>query len=202
MTCSDPPRPIDALLSGRAAAALLGEVGVAPAQAQVALAAGLAGRPVSIGRMLGYERSAVEALAARRALPEAALPEPCQRGMLVLRVPRGLDPRADWQPEALLLAGWPLAASARWLLKERCRRAPVPCLVTAGGFVAAGADIVGAGVLGARTYLTTVTPGEWWEALADARFATGRGTSWTWWPRPVDAGRARLQRRQSRLAHG
>lgn len=186
-------------LSGRAAAAVLRDAGVSRAQAEVALAAGLAGRPVAVGRTLGYDPAAVMALAARPEVSTHALPGAWDTSMLVLRAPRGLDPRAGWDPRALLGLGWPIAASARWLVQARCRRAPVPCVVTAGGFVAAGADIVQAGVLDGRTFLTTTAPGDWWACFADRRFGTGRGTSWTWWPRPATEGRIRLEPRQSRL---
>ncbi|TCJ22696.1 hypothetical protein [Nocardioides jejuensis] len=144
------------LLSGRAAAAVLASVGIAPAQ----------------GR----------------------------RGMLILRVGRGLDPRASWSPQELLSRSWPIAPLARWELKARSQREPIPCVITAAGFVAAGADIVGAEVDGdGRTVLRTTAPSHWWAALEGRRLPTGPGTSWMWWPRPSADGRIRLERRQSRL---
>lgn len=192
-----PDRPD--LISGRAAAVLLGDAGLAPAQAHVVLAAGLAGRPVQVGRLLGYDRAAVEQLVARDVVTKASAPEACRLGTLVLRVGRGHDPRTPWEPGEKFSRGWPIAASARWTLHWRTRREHVPCLVTAAGFVAAGADIVGVGVLGSLTYLTTADPGAWWTEVEGRRLPTGRGTSWTWWPPPPDTDRIKLERRQSRL---
>jgi hypothetical protein len=131
---------------------------------------------------------------------EADAPEPCRKGMLVLRIGRGRDPRTPWDPAEMFTRRWPIAASARWTLAWRTRREHVPCLVTAAaGFVAAGADITSAQPLGSLTCLTTTDPGAWWTELEGRRLPTGPGTSWTWWPPPPDTGRIRLERRQSRL---
>ncbi len=132
------------------------------------LASGLAGIPVWTTTALLYERSAVEALAARREIDLVDAEEWAPHGLVVGR----LDPRhgvaaGPWQASVVT------EAMVAILTREH---GPLPMVTSVGGFVVEGCDVVAIRGTTLRRVLFTLTPpGPWWDAVRDRRLATPPG---------------------------
>lgn len=172
------------LMSTGQAAALLAEAGVARTQAQILLAAGLAGRGVRCAGAVLYDDGAVTALAARPQATREGLVAACPHGLVIARLDRArkVDVTIGWKPLAAQLSGQPpMPPLTRALLAARMAAyGSLPWVATLCGRVVLGADAVRV-ELGAdgNTRFTLAPPGEWFAVLIDRALATGRGgRSW------------------------
>ena len=144
------------LLTERQAVQRLAIGGIWRDAARSALKAGIAGRPVRVSNHLLYDAAAVQG-ALERMSPSCELRVRTSRPIFVARVaPRTPDPESTWRSwrGADVLAPVPEqrdAARAWWHLGYRARIIAeaigevkgVPFVVTCGGFVVMGADIIG-----------------------------------------------------------
>jgi hypothetical protein len=193
------------LISGREAAERLAGIGVGREPARQALLAGVAGPGERRRGVLLYDEQAV-----RRLLVEpvdiATLSEDCWGGMFVGRVgPRTNAPDELSQSEIRQWRGadltapmeeqrdgvrmyWRIAPLSRLCMEQLVRRRGfVPFVATVSGFVVVGGDITGLQPGPSGVALTLAEPSEWFEPLRGARFVTGAGGPWAWWPARLES---------------
>ena len=154
------------------------DLGIHPETARRLIVAGVLGRPRATSLAHFHRRDAVDAfVAAQRARP--ALPVP-DRNLVIVRVGNGRVRSGATQQHQLdrLSEGWRMSPTWRALCRGvvAADLPPAGFLVTLGGYVVAGADIVGAEWAGTdvegadfetvspqRTRFDLRPPGEWYE---------------------------------------
>lgn len=160
-----------------------------PETARRLLAAGLLGRPRATSLAVWYHRDALDEFLARHR-DRGSVPRP-DRHLVVVRVGNGrVRMGADVQDHLDRLGqGWRMSPTWRALIRAGSRRGQrAGFLVTLGGFVVAGADIVAAewageeglppGDPGASPLLTRfdlLLPGSWYDDWRGRFLPTGRG---------------------------
>ncbi len=160
-------------LTQRAAAHVLHEdLGIHPETARRLLVAGLLGRPRAMELATFYRRDVIEAFVQQqRDRPPLPVPD---RNLVFVRVGNGRVRLGATQQHQLdrLSVGWRMSPQWRALCRGMIEldRPPVGFLATMGGFVVAGADIVGAeraqGPDSSSHLLTRFDlrpPGEWYD---------------------------------------
>lgn len=178
-------------ITQRQAAAILHEdIGVHPESARRLLAAGLVGKGRCTSRATYYLRRVVDEFVASH---RGAGPLPTRdRNMVLVRAGHGRV-RFGMQPEEMLDRlgdGWRLSFRWRLLLEAVIERGERPgFLVTVGGFVVLGADMVGVSWAGAlppaggypgkeeslKTRFELEMPGEWYQEWHGRHVPTGPG---------------------------
>ena len=130
------------LLSARAAARVLADVGVTRNQTARLLATGFAGPVTAAGGALLYDERRVRDLAARPQVDVLTLDEVCPGGVLTVR--RDVDLSAPRSAQLdLVRTGWPFSLATMLVLRLRVQRHGSVALVAAtAGFVSLGADLV------------------------------------------------------------
>lgn len=179
-------------VTGRTAERMLGAVGIPRSQAQLVLAAGIAGTPARQGRATLYRREQVKELTRRRILTRvdlerwraAAGRDGQPDGLLVLRRAH-VAGKTEAQRLEDLACGWELGVYTAGVLRVHLglgRRIGV--LGTVAGFVHGGWELTGTGwspdVDGKpRWRVRLAEPGEWVVPWRDTRIDLGRGKAWT-----------------------
>lgn len=199
-------------LTQRAAAQVLHEdLGIHPETARRLLVAGLLGRPRTTSLASFYRRDTVDAFVEAQ-LSRSPLPVP-DRNLVIVRVGNGRVTLGSTEQHQLdrLSEGWRMSPTWRAL----CRGVldvgahPVGFLVTLGGYVVCGADILGAEWMGSDiegatrhtvspllTRFDLSAPGQWYDAWRGRLLPTHAGGAalrvWPLrWPAPWDrAGRS------------
>jgi len=166
------------LISGREAAAVLAEVGIARRQARQVLSSGLAGMPVATRGAHLYQEEAVLELASRRPMTQDEVSAACPGLLFVAR--RWVDLLASPEDQVeTLTRHWDLGVrgSNIVLVVQTRVRGSVPFVATLCGFVVFGADLRRLmGERGGRTYRMEVeAPGDWFEAFRGRRLHYGPG---------------------------
>jgi hypothetical protein len=167
------------LVTGRKAARMLD---LGRETASRVLAAGLAGEPVETPAAHLYDADRVAALRARPVVDDTTpLPAACANGVLVARI----DPRVPPGPPELARGPWRLSFG-RWaaLTVLINQHAMMPLVMTVGGFVLGGADVVGsAGAPEDRrlTLLRTRPAGDWFAAFDQHVLRTPPGFPLLFW---------------------
>lgn len=174
----DPLDPHEWLTQRAAAQELHEELGLHPETARRLIVAGVLGRPRATSLASFHRRDAVDAFVAdQRARP--ALPVP-DRNLVIVRVGNGRVRSGATLPHQLdrLAEGWRMSPTWRALCRGVVAAGlpPAGFLVTLGGYVVAGADIMGAEWAGTdvegadfETVAPQLTrfdlrpPGEWYE---------------------------------------
>jgi len=203
------------LISGREAAERLAGIGVGREPARQALLAGVAGPGERRRGVLLYDEQAVRRLLVEP-VDIATLSEDCWGGMFVGRVgprtdvsgdPSPSDPRQSehrqsagrqWRGADLtapmeeqrdgVRMYWRIAPLSRLCMEQLVRRRGfVPFVATVSGFVVVGGDITGLQPGPSGVALTLAEPSEWFEPLRGARFVTGAGGPWAWWPARLES---------------
>jgi hypothetical protein len=175
------------LLSAREATRVLAEVGVARTQAQVLLAAGLAGTGVRSAGAVLYDEAAVRALAARPEVDPDELAAACPHGLFIARIDRSrpVDVTTGWADLARQLSLQPpMPGMTRALLGVRMTAYPnLPWVATLCGHVVLGADAAHADLAaGGRIAFTLAPPSSWFAVLVDRVLPTSRGgRPWVVW---------------------
>ena len=174
----DPHDPHEWLTQRAAAAVLHEDLGIHPETARRLLVAGLLGRPRATSLASFYRRDTVDAFVASQH-ERPALPVP-DRNLVLVRVGNGRVRLGATEQHQLdrLSDGWRMSPMWRVLCRSAVEAGlqPVGFLVTLGGFVVSGADIVDAQWMGAqvegathRTVSPLLTrfelrpPGEWYQ---------------------------------------
>ncbi len=176
---ADAGRDPDHLLSERAACERLRGVGLGRRHGQRVLASGLAGAPIRLPSAVLYPAHRVDQLLTWRPLDGDELDAACPGGVFIGR--RALDPTV---PAACRIdeagEGWSLDLFSRvWILHRVDQHGSLPFVVTVGGFVALGADIVGLRTTAQRQpALELREPGAWFGALQQRRLVTGAGPTY------------------------
>jgi hypothetical protein len=169
------------LLSVRAAADVLGAVGLTFEQTRLLLRSGIAGPGTHVGSARAYDAESVVSLVARPCLSASDLSCLAPRGLFVARLSRStrLDLTRPWREVADALSEQPaMPAMTRSLLAARITGYErMPWVATLFGFVVLGADAVAisAETETGRTRFALEPPEEWWNTLAGSRLPTGRG---------------------------
>ncbi|MDT0201979.1 hypothetical protein [Nocardioides sp. AE5] len=176
------------VVSAREAAELLAITDLPRTSIRRALTAGVAGHPVRTRGALLYARQDVVALA-QPPLTLDDLPEPANYGTFVARLRFGLadDVRfPDGLPEddrrSSVSPGWQMGWLTCVTLELLARKEkPMPMLATCGGFIVAGATILGAHAESGHgsAALTLGPPGPWYADLHHRVLRTPPGRPWT-----------------------
>jgi hypothetical protein len=180
------------VLSSRESARILAEAGIARTQAQVLLAAGLAGCGVRTAGAVLYDERAVRALAMRPLVDSEVLHAACPHGLYLTRLERArrLDTTTGWASLADQLSVQPpMPSLTRALLSAQITvYETLPWVATLCGYVVLGADAtrVDAAPDGS-TVFELMPPSAWFDPVAERVFASSRGgRPWVVW-RPRQA---------------
>lgn len=180
-----PANPPD-LITTREAIDFLQPLGIGRESTRKALHGGLAGPPVVTSWAHLWDRDRLRALPNRPRVEVDDLAPELDRGIFVARMGNtAIAPAGPWSTSLWLRILWELT------IKEQ---GFVPLVVTLGGFVVDGANIIAvheserlagqrgeAGHFGQRTTFTLDAPGAWFAAFREHRLSTGSGTNWHWW---------------------
>ncbi|MDZ5663103.1 hypothetical protein SFC79_15100 [Nocardioides sp. S-58] len=181
--------PHDWLTQRAAAQQLHEDIGIHPETARRLLVAGLVGRPRMTSLAAFHRRDTVDAFVRQyRAQPPLPVPD---RNLVLVRVGNGRVRFGATDQHRLdrLADGWRMSPTWRALCRGVLEAGgrPVGFLVTLGGFVVAGADILGAEWSGADDRPETASPlmtrfdlrppGEWFDDWHARHLPTGRGGS-------------------------
>jgi hypothetical protein len=184
--------PTSSRISERAAAAVLGELGLAREQARQLLRTGAAGPGTVASGIRWYDEARVVELRDRPRLDDEALGRVFPDGVYVARLTRDreVDLARSWDDRAAMVARQPaLSAMTASLLVgvPAAARGGVPWLATVSGFVVLAATATGYRHTGGATVFDLAPPGEWGETIERRWFLTGPGRHWSHWrPSPVD----------------
>jgi hypothetical protein len=174
------------LISTREAAAILAARVPSFEQTRHLLATGVVGRPVQVGRTIGYDECLVSDLASRPVVDEHRLAEACPAGVYVARLGRHrwLDTASSWEEQARSVAPQPaLTPMTAALIGVRRRLADggLPWVATVSGFVVFGGEATGWRRGEDSSVVDLEPPGAWYQQVDGRWWPFGRGRHWCLW---------------------
>ena len=175
------------MVSERAAAGILGAVGLTREQARVLLRTGVAGTGERVATARLYDESRVRDVAGRPPVDGYRLREACPAGVFVARLSRdrALDVTARWEDQVRAVAPQPVLppmAAAVVGVRWRMAGGRLPWVATVSGFVVLGGEATGwRSSEEGRSEVELAPPGSWYEDVGGHWFAFGRGRHWCLW---------------------